>query len=293
LTGLRSGVLLLFFQGFGSVLLEFEFEDRCDEEKIELGGESFFGEVEQMQSSHTSFEEAEEQFDLPSVGIQEDDLEGGKVRSVGEDQEGGVSTLKGNQPVGVSGGIIGTADALIRQVGEEVAYRSGDGDGQGRDDRVAQVFSGAHDEEGALSYKVLEEIEGEVASIEDVSDACLRHLQEDFLLVGFSLGEEELDGDHAVQLEGEMKLDGMDVFFPFCPAHGGQRGEEGAVHTTEQAQLVHLWDRKECDRVEEGHEEVLKDQGREASEGIGQGGFGSFGEDKFRRGTLYTLLDAS
>ena len=74
----------------------------------------------------------------------------------------------------------------------------------------------------------MQEIEGEVASIQDVRDACLRPLQEDFLFVGFPLGEKELAGDHAVQLEGEMKLDGMDVFFPLCPAHGGQRGEEGA-----------------------------------------------------------------
>ena len=285
-------MLVVCFQGFGSVLFEVEFQDRSDEEKIELGGESLLGEVEQMQSSHASFEEAEEQFDLPSVGIQEDDLEGGKVCAVGEDQEGSVTTLKGNQPVDVAGGIIGTADPLIRQVGEEGTHGSGEGDGQGRDDRVAQVFSGAHEEEGVLRDEVLEEIEGEVASIQDVGDACLRHVQEDFLFVGFSFGEEELDGDHAVQLEGEMKLDGMDVFFPWCPAQGSQRREEGAVHATEPSQFVHFWDTQEGDRVEEGREEALKDQGGEASEGIGQGGFGSFGEDKFRRGTLHAFLDA-
>ncbi len=101
----------------------------------------------------------------PSVGIQEEDLEGGQVRSIGEDQEGGVAALKGNQPVGVSGGIIGTADELVGQVGEEGTHGIGEGDGQGRDDRVAEIFSGAHDEEGALRYEVLEEIEREVASI--------------------------------------------------------------------------------------------------------------------------------
>jgi len=245
-----------------------------------------------MQSSHTSFEEAEKQFDLPSVGIQEDDLEGGQVRAVGEDQEGGVATLKGNQPVGVAGGILGTADALIRQVGKEGTHGSGDGDRQGRDDLVAQVSSGAYDEESALSYEVLEEIEGEVAPIQDVRDACLRHAQEDFLLVGFPLGEEELDGDHAVQLEGEMKLDGMDVFSPLGPAHGGQSGEEGAIPATKQSQFIHFRDTQEGDRVEEGHEEALKDQGGEASEGISEGGFGRFGEAKFRGSTLHAFLDA-
>ncbi len=55
----------MFFHRFGSILFKFEFQDGREEEKIELSRESFFGEVEQMQSSHTSFEEAEEQFDLP------------------------------------------------------------------------------------------------------------------------------------------------------------------------------------------------------------------------------------
>ena len=287
-----SGVLLVCFQGFGSVLLEFEFEDGRDEEEIELSGEPFLGEVKQMESSHSSFEEAEEQLDLPPIGIQEDDVEGGKVGSVGEDQEGGIATLKGNQSVGGVGGIIGTLDPLIGQVGEEVAHRRRDGDGPSREDGVAQVFSDSYDEEGVQSGEVFQEIEGEVASIQDVSDACLCHFQEDFLFVGFPLGEEEVDRDHAVQLEGKMELDGMDLFFPLCPVHGGQRGEEGAIHTTEQSQLVHLRDPHQRDGVEEGFEEALKDVGGEACEGIGEGRFGSFGETQFRGSTLHPVFDA-
>ncbi len=52
-------------------------------------------------------------------------------------------------------------------------------------------------------------------------------------------------------------------------------------------------DTQERDRVEEGPEEVLQDQGREAGEGIGQGRFGSLGKVKFGGSTFHALFDAS
>ena len=82
----RLRLRLNSFSAIDAGLLEPQLEQGSDQQGVKVNGHALFRIAEQMQPVLGAFQKPENQLNLPAIGVQQNNLEGGQVQSVGQDQ---------------------------------------------------------------------------------------------------------------------------------------------------------------------------------------------------------------
>ena len=82
-----------------TLLFEPKFQQGSDQQGIEVNAGALLRVTQQMQAIQRAFEKSKDQFHLPAISIQQNDLKSGQVQSVGENQVEFLPHLKRNQAI--------------------------------------------------------------------------------------------------------------------------------------------------------------------------------------------------
>jgi len=154
------------------------------------------------------FDPAEEQLDLPALGVERGDGRGGKLEMVGEENEGAVVGRVVEFDAPQFGGIISARGGTRRAHGLVAAHAGGEVDGTRVEPGEFHAFFGASDKEGAGLGDAVEPREIQITAIHDIECARLENQQvEPVDLVNVSGRDIDFGGDRSAQIEQGVDLD--------------------------------------------------------------------------------------
>lgn len=286
-------------------------QQRGDDGDVDLEGHALLGLAEKMLEADHALEPAEEQFDLPAMLVDQGDDLGRQVGAVGQQLQRAIR-LVGVGDADAAQGLVqrratdAPADA-DEIVAEHAGFEVGGAERPGFEGLHVGGLAEAYDEV-ALSIKdVGQEIVLLESAVEDVQAAGLQRPPQLLGLAGFSVGEADVVGDAAEDVEVEM---GADVAFANGPiglgllgvveqGPGDARGdgEEGAIDGQQlagdlvEAGVVGAL----AEALLESFDDRQKQEGIEESLGVGQGALGdAWGAEVFaERGVFEGVLDFS
>jgi len=174
-----------------------------------------------VQAIQRALQEPENQFHLPTVSVQQDDLEGGQVQPIGQNQVPFLAHEERDQTIYRL--ILGVAQThtLIRDMEKDVLHRGWQVNRHAFHPLVHQVGLGADDEKGLCSHNGRQERKTEIPSIGDVGHTGFQHVEQCLLLVRLACIDQEVGRDHAVELETQMETNRLMATRVLSPQHRG------------------------------------------------------------------------